>query len=366
MRTSDWDKLFFYAVCRIFFASFFVCVCVLNEFYFQEFLRGSSQNVCAARVLDAIDTLLDTLSAFRSRVYPAITKGALSPNSARDGDGSPSAAVQLRRELPDVNSARSSSLTSDECERRTHSTSSDEHEKPDELSARGIQLLEDATELVASEFLVAWRCWKGEIDPSKDLGLPNTATAAVSESLVTLQDLGGDTVAHRAYAPTAGAHRQGEAAVDSDGASSCGAGRAWASPSPVPDDDDSETEEVDPHLRDPPQPQAPTKTAAQWPTASSKKNMPLADMAGFFRAVKAQLALIHDGLLRGETATVRVAALAVRELAEAAGSRSIAGRALAIECKAGGGAGLRVADVDALEQQIEAADAIWRSCRITV
>lgn len=228
------------------------------------------------------------------------------------------------------------------------------------------QVLEDSARLIAREFLLALRCWKGQIEPDKDLdhlgpGLTET------DALVSLVGIGLAAGGPISEVAVPAAQRDAASVTGSDGRSV--QGDHFSAGSPFPDEgDDSETEEMDPLLRDGSHAPLPEQRAVHNP--SNRRDAPsLAasdDMAGFFRAVKAQLQLMHEGLLRGDAVAVREAAAATRSLAETSGSRSIATRALAIEGKAGGGSGLRVADVDALEQQIEAADAIWRSCRITV
>jgi hypothetical protein len=328
----------------------------------QEFLRGSSQNVCAARVLDTVDRLLDTLTSFRSGLCSAHRTHEREAVDVEQGSHQECSTTKDRVEAEEQSSV--------DAERHSASESCSQ-EGQSEAGSEGVRLLKDAAALVAEEFLLALRSWKGQIEPHKDLGHlgPNLP---VSESLISLDDLGRtagamSTVgpAHRTWPPPPSQQRDATAALDVNLEDFLACGDAHAALQPeLFLDDDSETEEMDHGACD--LTLASTVSAAERPLRASTAEGPLVDMGGFFRSVKAQLAVIHAGLLRGDTAAVCGAAREARELAEGSGSKSIAVRALAIECKADAGTGLRVADVDALEQQIEAADAIWRSCRITV
>ena len=378
LHTSDWDKLFFYAVRRhsiIFWYSFnlFVGFLIVSGFSWQEFLRGSSQNVCAARMLDAVDRLLDTLTAFRSGSYPTNRPQSRLRRDSGGGSGGSSAALRLPHHQFGMTADDHSSPASEGSERRTPSPSktSNGEDGAAVTDAQYVQSLEDTTRLVAREFLLALRCWKGQIEPDKDLGHMGPGLPEM-DAYVTLVDLGlaagapeRDDSAHQAWAPVSTAQQDAHSAPECDGCSAQGDRASSGSPC-LDEGDDSETEEMDPALRGAPANSETEQRALQRPKRPDASGTVFVDMAGFFRAVKAQLDLMHEGLLRGDAVAVRDAAAASRELAEGAGSRSIASRALAIEIKAGGGSGLRVADVDSLEQQIEAADAIWRSCRITV
>ena len=70
---------------------------ILCLWFLQEFLRGSSQNVCAAGILDAVDALLDCLKAFR-KGFPTAALGFPHPRKesttasdrSSDGRSSPS------------------------------------------------------------------------------------------------------------------------------------------------------------------------------------------------------------------------------------------------------------------------------------
>jgi hypothetical protein len=96
------------------------------------------------------------------------------------------------------------------------------------------------------------------------------------------------------------------------------------------------------------------------------------DMPAFFRSAKGHLAAMRAAMWCSDGGALFAEARAARTLAVSVGSRSVAGRACAIEEKAarplGGGddRGSRVTDVDALEQQLEAASALWGSCGATV
>jgi hypothetical protein len=324
-------------------------------------------------MLDAVDKLLVALNAYKSGVYPTNRpQTQLREGLRRGSGGSLGSPSRSQRNESDRGSFEdhSSPISTD---RRTPSPRTSDEDQVQASSEPILpQALSDAAGLVAREFLLALRCWKGQIEPDKDFGhLGPGLTEA--DALVSLVDIGlaaggsgREEAAHQTWAAIPSAQRNGTSVSGSDGRSV--QGDQVSSGSPFPDEgDDSETEEMDPRLRG--TPHAPLSELR----AGHKPNRPDAlgsgaplDMAGFFRAVKAQLELMHEGLLRGDAVAVREAAAATRLLAESSGSRSIATRALAIEGKAGGGSGLRVADVDALEQQIEAADAIWRSCRITV
>lgn len=328
----------------------------------QEFLRGSSQNVCAARVLDAVDRLLDTLTTFRSGFCSA----------HRNHEYNAAEVQQCKYKQSSTMDGVSAQGTSAVAERHLASQSVSSQEEQSEAESTGVLLLKEAAAEVAQEFLQALRSWKGQIEPHKDLGHLGPSLPG-SESLVSLGELGltaGATPtvapAHRAWPPPPLQQGDATAALDAnvDDFFACGGGHAALQPDQFPDDD-SETEEMDHGPSDPSL--ASKVSAAERPLrAGGAPGGPLVDMGGFFSSVKAQLAVMHAGLLRGDTAAICGAAREARELAEGSGSKSIAVRALAIECKADAGTGLRVADVDALEQQIEAADAIWRSCRITV
>uniref|UniRef100_A0A7S0MX26 HPt domain-containing protein n=1 Tax=Cryptomonas curvata TaxID=233186 RepID=A0A7S0MX26_9CRYP len=340
LYTSDWDKLFFYA----------------------EFLRGSSQNVCAARVLDAVDRLLDTLTAFRSGFCSAHPNHEYTAADVQECKHKESSTMKdgvsaKERTSADAEHSASGSMSNQEGQSEAEST--------------GVLLLKDAAALVAQEFVLALRSWKGQIEPHKDLGHLGPSLPGL-ESLVSLDDLGlsagaMSTVApaHRSWPPPPSQQQNATAALEAnlDDFLACGGGQVAFRPEHFIDDD-SETEEMDHGICDPLL--ASKVSVADRPLRAGAPGGALVDMGGFFRSVKTQLAVMHAGLLRGDTAAICGAAREARELAEGSGSKSIAVRALAIECKADAGTGLRMADVDALEQQIEAADAIWRSCRITV
>jgi hypothetical protein len=310
-----------------------------------------------------VDRLLDTLTAFRSGLYSAHRNHEYDAAEVQQGNRKESSPPPKHR----VNTEQQASVDAE----RHVLESMFNHEGQSETECEGVQLLKDAGALVAQEFLLALRSWKGQIEPHKDLGHLGPSLPGSEQSLVSLGDLGmpADAMstvapAHRTWPEQLSQQRYAAAALDAnDDFSACGGDHA-AFPAEPSLDDDSETEEMDHGPCDPSR--ASTFSAVERPLRAGAQGGAQVDMGGFFQSVKAQLAVMHAGLLRGDTTAICGAARKARELAEGSGSKSIAVRALAIECKADAGTGLRVADVDALEQQIEAADAIWRSCRITV
>ncbi len=101
-------------------------------------------------------------------------------------------------------------------------------------------------------------------------------------------------------------------------------------------------------------------------------------MEAFFADARRRLAMVQRLFAAGETAGMRAEARALAHASAGAGARSLQDAAVKLWDGRGSGSGaswtswageegpVRRAAVDELELQMDAAEAIWRSCRIVV
>ncbi len=385
----------------------------------QEFLRGSCQNVCALRALAAVDHLLALLSAVRgcSTAQGSTARPAHPPC---DGAAADAACCAVRR-TPAGDDTPADAGRAAQC--GAHGAGDcappglgrPSPDPPDGLDAAGARrALPEAAGRVARAFMRAMRYWREQIEPHKRRadcasessgsdsdeaaaacrcggdgaggggggGLPSSNASVGSVDSATADDWVWPDGSE--YDPASPPHRP-RAASPARAASPL---RRDGSPPPRPASPYRAGNPVRPcsPVYRAGRPESPARAAAaeeeEGDSEVEEVDGDACDMAAFFAAAHVQLAAARAAFLRRNAPATAEAARALRQLADAAGSRSVSGRAADVERRAaaavggGGGAGaagamggadgVRGKDLDALEQQLDAAEAIWRSCNIRV